>query len=169
MDFFMRCCNTGELKVFNAIIYSKAFKRNINFSIAVFYKNWNGAARKLYFSIDLKMDGIQIVSYYRSRFQIEFLYRDAKQHCGLEDCQARSKNKLNFHFNAALTAVNLANLRWLDTRKSNAQAFSMADFKTLCHNKLLLDQFVSVFAIYPNSAKNQQKIKELSSFGLIAA
>ena len=22
---------------------------------------------------------------------IEFLYRDAKQHCGLEDCQARSK------------------------------------------------------------------------------
>ena len=101
------------------------------------------------------MDGIKIVSYYRSRFQIEFLYRDAKQYCGLEDCQARSKNKLNFHFNTALTAVNIAKVHWLDTRKSNAQAFSMTNFKTLCHNKLLLDRFIDVFAINTNSAKNQ--------------
>jgi len=135
----MLCCNTSELKVYNAIVYCKAFERNINLSIAVFYKNGKEVARKLYFSTDLKMDGIKIVSYYRSRFQIEFLYRDAKQHCGLEDCQARSKNKLNFHFNAALTAVNIAKVHWLDTRKSNAQAFSMTNFKTLCHNKLLLD------------------------------
>jgi hypothetical protein len=168
-NYFTLCCNTGELKVYNAIVYCKAFKRNINLSIAVFYKNGKEVARKLYFSTDLKMDGIKIVSYYRSRFQIEFLYRDAKQHCGLEDCQARSKNKLNFHFNAALTAVNIAKLHWLDTRKSSAQPFSMADFKTLCHNKLLLDRFFSVFAINPNSAKNQQKIKELYAFGLIAA
>jgi len=169
MHFFTLCHNTGELKVYNAIVYCKAFERNINLSIAVFYKKGKEVARKLYFSTDLKMDGIKIVSYYRSRFQIEFLYRDAKQHCGLEDCQARSKNKLNFHFNAALTAVNIAKLHWLDTRKSNAQTFSMADFKTLCHNKLLLDRFISVFAINPNSAKNQQKIKELYQYGLIAA
>ena len=169
MNFFTCCYNTGELKVYNAIVYCKAFERNINLSIAVFYKKGKEVARKLYFSTDLKMDGIKIVSYYRSRFQIEFLYRDAKQHCGLEDCQARSKYKLNFHFNAALTAVNLAKLHWLDTRNSNAQAFSMVDFKTLCHNKLLLDRFISVFAINPNSAKNQQKIKDLYSFGLIAA
>ena len=123
----------------------------------LFYLNRKEVAQKLYFSTDLKMDGIKIVSYYRSRFQIEFLYRDAKQHCGLEDWQARSKYKLNFHFNAALTTVNIAKLHRLDTRKSNAQAFSMADFKTLCHNKLLLDRFISVFAINPNSAKNQQK------------
>ena len=115
------------------------------------------------------MQGMKIVSYYRSRFQIEFLYRDAKQHAGLEDCQARSQNKLNFHFNAALTAVNLAKMHWLDTRNSEIEPFSMANFKTLCHNKLLLNQFFSVFAINPNSAKNQRKIKELYKYGLIAA
>ena len=49
----------------------------------------------------------KIVQYYRSRFQIEFLYKDAKQHCGLTNCQSRSENKLNFHFNAALTAVKI--------------------------------------------------------------
>ena len=171
MNFFTLCHNTKELKVYNAIVYCYAFdKRKINLSIAVFYnKNGKEVARKLYFSTDLKMDGLKIVSYYRSRFQIEFLYRDAKQHCGLEDCQARSQNKLNFHFNTALTVVNLAKMHWLDTRKSETEAFSMANFKTLCHNKLLLDRFFSVFAINPNTAKNQHKVKELYEYGLIAA
>ena len=112
---------------------------------------------------------MKTVTCYRSRFQIEFLYRDAKQHGGLEDCQARSKNKLDFHFNAALTAVNLAKIYWLDTRKSDGEAFSMAEFKTLCHNKLLLDRFISVFAINTNTAKNQHKIKELCNYGILAA
>ena len=170
MDFFTLCYHTGEVKVYNAIVYCKAFGRNINLSTAIFF-NSNGkeVARKLYFSTDLKMDGIKIVSYYRSRFQIEFLYRDAKQHCGLEDCQARSKNKLHFHFNAALTTVNLAKMYWVDTRKSDSNAFSMADFKTLCNNMLLLERFISVFAINPNKTINQQKIKELYKYGCIAA
>jgi len=170
MNFFTLCYNSVDLKVYNAIVYCKAFnKQKINLSIAVFYKNGKEVARKLYFSTDLKMDGMKIVSYYRSRFQIEFLYRDAKQHCGLEDCQARSKNKLNFHFNVALTSVNLAKMHWLDTRKSETEPFSMADFKTLCNNMLLLERFFSVFAINPNTPKNKQKIKELYKYGLIAA
>ena len=170
MNFFTLCYNTKELKVYNAVVYCKAFGRNINLSIAVFYNdNGKETARKLYFSTDLKMEGIKIVSYYRSRFQIEFLYRDAKQHCGLQDCQARSQNKLNFHFNAALTAVNIAKIHWINTRNTNAEPFSMADFKTICHNKLLLDRFISVFAIDTNSVKNQHKIKELSNYGLVAA
>ncbi|MDP4291928.1 MAG: transposase [Bacteroidota bacterium] len=65
-------------------------------------------ALKLHFSTDLPQEGKQIVRYYRSRFQIEFQYRDAKQHTGLTHCQAKSENKLDFHFNASLTAVNLA-------------------------------------------------------------
>ena len=170
MNFFTLCYHTKELKIYNAIVYCKAFKRNINLSIAVFYNdNGKEVARKLYFSTDLKMDGIKIVSCYRSRFQIEFLYRDAKQHCGLEHCQARSKNKLHFHFNAALTAVNIAKLYWLDTRKPEAGTFSMADFKTMCHNMMLIERFICVFAINPNTTINQNKIKELWKFGLIAA
>jgi hypothetical protein len=38
-----------------------------------------------------------IIKYYRSRFQIEFLYRDGKHHTGLEHSQARTTNKLQFH------------------------------------------------------------------------
>jgi hypothetical protein len=169
MKYFTLCYDSKILKIYNSIVYSRAFKQNINLSIAVFYKKGGKEiTRKLYFSTDLKMDGVKIVCYYRSRFQIEFLYRDAKQHSGLEDCQARSKNKLNFHFNVALTTVNFAKIHWLDTRKSNNEAFSMANFKTLCHNKLLLDRFFRMFAINPKLEKNKQKIKELYEYGLIA-
>ena len=47
---------------------------------------------------------------YRLRFQIEFIFRDAKQFTGLSDCQARDAKKLDFHFNASFTALNLAKL-----------------------------------------------------------
>ena len=60
----------------------------------------------LFFSTNLEFDASEILRYYKNRFQIEFLYRDGKQHTGLNDCQARSENKLYFHFNASLTAIN---------------------------------------------------------------
>jgi len=170
MSYFKLIFHSKEMKIFNAIVYYQAFKRKINLSIVVFYdKNGKEKARKLYFSTDLELDGVKLVSYYRSRFQIEFLYRDAKQHCGLEDCQARSKNKLHFHFNVALTTVNIAKFHWLDLRKSHDEPFSMVDYKTMCHNTLLLNRFFTVFAINPNMAKNQNKIQELINYGLIAA
>ena len=112
---------------------------------------------------------MKVVSYYRSRFQIEFLYRDAKQHCGLEDCQARSENKLNFHFNASLTSVNLAKMKWLENKTQKNEPFSMANVKTMCYNELLLNRFLSVFAINPNTTKNKMRINELRKYGLIAA
>ncbi len=42
-------------------------------------------------STDTALKAEDIVQYYRLRFQIEFLIRDAKQHTGLEDCQAEVK------------------------------------------------------------------------------
>jgi len=105
-------CNE-DLTVYSALVYSKAFQRDIKLAVAVFYKEGQEVARKLFFSTNLQQEGTQIVCYYRSRFQIEFLYRDAKQHTGLNHCQARSENKLDFHFNASLTAVNLAKYDWL--------------------------------------------------------
>ncbi|MDP2339308.1 MAG: transposase [Bacteroidota bacterium] len=83
-----------EITIYSAVVYSKAFKMDIKLALAIFYKHGKEMARKLFFSTDLSQTGEKIVAYYQSRFQIEFLYRDAKQHTGL--------------INAALTAVNLA-------------------------------------------------------------
>ena len=100
------------------------------------------------------------------RFQIEFIYRDGKQHTGFNDCQARSKNKLNFHFNTALTAVIFAKItHWLTIQKEDRGAFSIADVKIVYHNKLLLDLFIEAFAINTNSKKNQNKIRLFVNIG----
>ncbi len=56
----------------------------------------------------LEFPAQEIWPWYKSRFQIEFLYRDAKQHIDLEDTQSRYGKTLEFHFNMLLTAVWVA-------------------------------------------------------------
>jgi hypothetical protein len=160
---------TEDIKIYSAVVYSKAFKRDIKLAVAIFYKDGKEITRKLYFSTDLTLEGEKIVQYYRSRFQIEFLYRDAKQFTGLNTCQARSENKLDFHFNAALTAVNLAKQDWISNKNDTLKPFSMADYKTLYNNTLMLERFMCMFAINPNTAKNQKIFKKLLEYGKIAA
>src|SRR5690606_35960353 len=105
-----------------------------------------GKKHKLYFSTETEMETATIVKYYRLRFQIGFIYGDAKQFTGLENCQAGSENKLDFHFNLALTATNVAKVaHWKSIPKEERGTFSMADIKTMNHNALLMDRFFSTF------------------------
>ena len=161
--------SSEEITIYSSVVYSKALKMDIKLAIAIFYHEGRETARKLFFSTDLKQAGDKIVQYYRARFQIEFLYRDAKQFTGLNNCQARSKNKLDFHFNAALTAVNLAKQDWFSTKGKVDEPFSMSDYKTMYNNTLILERFMCVFAINPNTPKNQKIVKELLDYGKIAA
>jgi len=169
MNRFTLVLSEDKVKVYSAIVYSVAFKRDIKIAVAVFYKDGKEVNRKIYFSTDLNLSADKIFRYYCSRFQIEFLYRDAKQHCGLNTCQARSQNKLNFHFNAALTAVNLAKAEWLNTNIDENSQFSMSDCKTMYNNDLLLKTFIQRFGINPNSKKNKNIIAQLRYWGKIAA
>jgi hypothetical protein len=155
--------------VYSAIVYSKALKRNIKLVYEQLCDKKN-KAYLLFFSTDSELDALEILRYYKNRFQIEFLYRDGKQHTGLNDCQARCEKKLHFHFNASLTAINLAKVEhWISTPKEKRGAFSMADIKTMNHNALLLDRFIDVFAVPAYKLKKTSHIRELINFGKIAA
>jgi hypothetical protein len=160
---------SSKNRVYQAIVYSKSLKRNIN--LVVVYTNKKGAwSHKLYFCTDLELSAQFVLTYYQTRFQIEFTFRDAKQHTGLNQCQARCKNKLHFHFNMALTAINMAKItHWMPIAKEQRGAFSMANIKTVYHNELLLKRFFSVFAIKPNLTKNKEKIEQLLYYGTRAA
>lgn len=154
--------------IFEIECFSKSLKRKIKVVLEKFVDKKQ--KHILFFSTNLKLDGLEIRKIYKSRFQIEFLYRDAKQFTGLNDCQARSQNKLYFHFNASLTAVSIAKFEhWLSISKDKRGAFSMSNVKTLYHNALLLERFFDVFAVNPNKLKNTNHFKELLYFGIIAA
>jgi len=158
-----------QSKIYHAIVNSKSLKRDINLVIVYTCKNskWT---HKLYFSTDLELSADMVLEYYKTRFQIEFIYRDGKQFTGLNDCQARSENKLHFHFNTSLTAINVAKIsHWISIPKEERKSFSMANVKTMYHNELMIDRFISRFGISPNIPKNKKIIRELKEYGMIAA
>lgn len=169
-EYFKLISLDNEAIVYTAVVNSKALKRNILLVHVTYLKESGKDARKLYFSTDVSMDPNDVLLYYHSRFQIEFLYRDGKQYTGMNDSQARSENKLHFQFNASLTSINIAKaVHWLSIPKEDRRAFSMADIKTMNHNILMLNRFFDVFGISPYSTKNQNYVKELILYGTMAA
>ncbi|MYC62557.1 MAG: transposase [Caldilineaceae bacterium SB0661_bin_34] len=65
----------------------------------------------LLYSTDLDLAPERIFRFYGARFQIEFAFRDAKQHLGLNDGQARSQARQHFHFNLVFAALFWARLQ----------------------------------------------------------
>src|ERR671916_518014 len=90
--------------------------------------------------MDVYLESQRLYRYYKARFQVEFLFRDAKQFTGLSDCQARSKAKLDFHFNASLSAVTFAKLEARHQNGHGDQVFSMASLKRRAFNQHLVDR-----------------------------
>ena len=111
---------------------------------------------------DSPLTGKDIAQYYHCRYQAEFLFRDAKSFAGLEDCQARSAEKLDFHFNTALTTVSLAKVAYhLSIPAEQRGAFSMHNIKTHAANQLLLHKVFLAYGIDPQQAKNNPLYAEL--------
>lgn len=158
-------------KVYSGIVWSTGLKREVKIAFVEFWKD--GAYTKQYavlFSTDLSLKGEMIYHYYKSRFQIEFLYRDAKQHCGLNHCQGRSENKLHFHFNASLTTVSLAKAAYyLPLEKHEREAFSMSDIKTLNANKIMVDRIFSNLDLDQSCKKIRAIYRQALYFGSIWA
>jgi hypothetical protein len=168
LEYFKQVENDKSLTAFSGIVYSKSLGRNILLVVEEFQIKGKTIYRLL-FSTDTEQAPIDVIDIYHTRFQMEFGFRDAKQFAGLENSQARSGNKLNFHFNTALTTVNIAKIMQLSNPETRENSFSMATYKVLFHNALLISRFLRLFAINPNSIKNHQHVKELLYFGTLAA
>lgn len=159
-----------NVSIYQAQLYSWSLKRIINVAYVEFLKNGKPTNRHaLFFSTDLKLHAKKIYEYYKIRFQIEFLFRDAKQFTGLNHCQARSKEKIYFHINTSLTAVSVAKIAHYFKKDHTKIPFSIADIKTSYFNELMLDLFLSNLRIDPKLIKNKAMINKLIQFGTIAA
>ncbi|MCP4399155.1 MAG: transposase [bacterium] len=94
-----------HLHMYRQVVYGVRFTRKLNVVILV---NTTTQKSVVLASTDLTQDALTIVNLYKLRFQIEFIFRDAKQFAGLTHCQARDKKRLHFHFNLSCSAINLA-------------------------------------------------------------
>jgi len=156
-----------NIQIFSGIVKAVALKKKVKVCVVKNLENKKVKDIKIFFSTKLDEDAINILNIFSHRFQIEFLYRDAKQHTGLNTCQARDVNKLHFHFNSSLTAVNIAKIvHWFSIPKHERRAFSMKNIKVMNHNALLLERFFTMYGINPNIPKNKKNIRELLYYGI---
>lgn len=153
-----------HIVIYHQVLNHVQFQRNFRVVLVVDTKHNHQA---MLFSTDVNLDALTLYRYYKARFQIEFLFRDAKQFTGLTDCQARSQAKLNFHFNASLSAGTLAKLEAHQQNDAAASAFSMASLKRRAFNQHLIERISQHLAKGHSLDKSSPDYEELCNYGTI--
>ena len=163
---FVRLLESGD-KLYSARVWSVSLQRNIR--IAYVLREEKGKhSYVVLFSTDLEIDPYDIYRYYSARFQIEFIFRDARQFTGLADCQARNGDALDSHINASLLALNLAKATLRNgCAKTEPSRCSIASLKRLALNEHLLERFISMFELDPTWIKSQSGYQSLLEYGAI--
>lgn len=153
--------------LYTAVVWSVSLKRKVR--LAYLLKEHKG--RRSYvvlFSTDLDIDPLLLYRYYTARFQIEFVFRDARQHTGLADCQARNPQALDTHVNASFMALNLAKVSLgLEQSDSESLHFSLASFQRRALNEHLLHLFIELFGLEPTLIKSHVSYPNLLDYGAI--
>lgn len=167
---FKKEISDEEKTIYTAELYSVGLKRIIKVAYVEFNAGKEKIITKLFFSTKLDRTGEKILSYYRARYQMEFIFRDAKQHTGLENCQARSENKLSFHFNATLSAVSIGkSILRMGVCKRTAIPLSIVNIKTELQNRKMLSLIFSIYGFDQSFIKLNPDYIKVLNHGKIAA
>jgi len=169
----IKCCYKDHMQIYAGIVYCVLLKQNV-LAAFVYYKDKSTGCYaqqpEIIISTDTKIEVMTLCKYYGLRFQVEFLIRDAKQHTGLEDCQARDEKKLHTHFNVAMTVVSIAKATYyLSMPAKDRKSFSMADIKMLHMNQLITDRIFTNLDLDLSCKKIKHIYNESLNFGRLRA
>ena len=153
-----------HIVLYHQVLNPVRLKRHLQVVIVVHTQRHRYA---VLFSTDMALEPLPLYRSYKARFQIEFLFRDAKQFTGLSDCQARSEAKLDFHFNASLSAVNIAKLEARQQQGDSEAPISMASLKRRAFNQHLIDRMVEHLAHGYSLEKFSPDYDALCHYGVI--
>ncbi len=157
------------ITLYTAIVNSVSLKRNIRV-VVVCKRHGAKVLTAVLFSTDTTLSAEDIYRYYTARFQIEFLFRDAKQFMGLADFQTCSEDRIAFHVNASLTALNFLKLedRQQD-HDGDTHVISIASWKVRKFNEHQLARIISTLGLDLSSIKLHPHYEDLVNYGTIAA
>ena len=161
-------CGTLEdgTMVFSADVYSKVLKRKIRVVVLIQYEGDKLTSQAALFTTDLNLPPMTVVEYYKARFQIEFVFREAKQHTGLSDCQARKKEQIAHQ----VTALNVMKFENRREKNIEEQTVILIDsWKRRKANQLLINSIFEMLEIDTNTDTIRNIRNRLEKFGTIAA
>jgi hypothetical protein len=167
-DKFRKVTDYNGYLLFEALVYSVTFKRTIKIVMVRPIDKPNQYA--LLFSTSTLLPALYVVQYYETRFQIEFLFRDGKQHMGLSDCQSTQKERLDAHFNFSMSALNIAKLHILERNSFMPDTvISIDNYKRIKFNEHWLNRIICKLDLDHDLIKNNPNFKELIFYGSLAA
>jgi DDE superfamily endonuclease len=156
----------ADIALYSPLVNHPQLQRNLHLVVV---RHLSTGRHALLFSTDVALSAKTIYRYDKARFQIEFLFRDAKQFTGLSDCQARSAGKLRFHFNASLSAVSCAKLEARQYADQPQAPCSMVSLKRRSFNQHLVDRILDHLATEGRLEKFSPVYEELCNYGTIDA
>ena len=135
---FELVCESDSERILTQVVWSVQWKRQLRVVVVqVLGKQEKVEKYAVLFSTDIRMPAHEIVALYRSRFEIEYVFRDGKQFLGLQDVQMRSSVAIESHWNLALLVMNLARLEALcASGGQEVIVFGVEDMKLRAYNAL---------------------------------
>jgi putative transposase len=133
-------------RIYQLTVIHKKFADKLNVVIILKENTTTGkVARILLFSTDITLEWDKLIDYYRLRFQIEFNFRDAKQHWGLEDFMSIKEQAVLNSANLSLFMVNVSQMMQTTLKQD-----SILDMKSRYH---ALRYAREIFKILPKNVK----------------
>lgn len=120
------------------------------------------SAHVVLFSTDLTLDWEPLRDYYRLRFQIEFNFRDAKQHWGLEDFMVVGQQTVNNAAQLSLFMVNLSQAIMADSGET-----SILDLKARHHGLRYAEEAFKILPENTNVISFEDWVKKIPVLGKI--
>jgi putative transposase len=125
-------------------------------------------AHILLFSSDLALPFDKLIDYYRLRFQIEFNFRDAKQHWGLEDFMNTTERTVRNAANLSLFMVNLVERVLQENRQRQGQV-SVLDLKAHCRGVKYVEETLKLLPQRPQPVLLERIFSKIAAIGRIHA
>jgi len=145
-----------HVEIWTTVGNSPHFKRDLRI---VLLRNRKTGRTLLLCSTDTKQEAEEVVKYYRLRYQIEFVIRDAKQHAGLTHCQARSQEKIDFHLNLSVATVNLLRLM------AGKAGCSLRTYRRLAYNRFLTRRLFSELGLSGEWSLSDREVQPVLETG----
>jgi len=151
----------GEIIInyYQGLFLHKEFGQAIN---VVIIKKLNLKTQKaghaLLFSSDVELGWEKLMDYYSLRFQIEFNFRDAKQHFGLEDFMNTTKAGVE---NAANLAFLMVNVSAKLIKNSDEKCVGILDLKTHFRGVKYAVEAIKILLEKPDTILMKEAIEEV--------
>jgi hypothetical protein len=150
-----------NIELYTPVVWHISLKRQIRIVYLINIRQPDKPRVALLFSTDTALEPERLHQYYKARFQIEFVFRDAKQFAGLSD------------FNTALAALNLAKLEQTQSQLLSAHdpqpmSCSIATDQRQKLNYHFLERFITLLELDPTLIKSHPNYPSLLQYGALA-